>query len=85
MRSGQKGRRTIISRRSVIAAAGAAPLIVQTGSRARAAVSAPVAVTAHGPVRGYRDGGVLVFKGVRYGADTGPRRFDLPAPPPGPR
>jgi para-nitrobenzyl esterase len=40
-----------------------------------------VARTRHGPVRGGVDQGILVFKGVRYGADTGPRRFQPPAPP----
>ncbi|WP_029414717.1 carboxylesterase/lipase family protein [Brevundimonas bacteroides] len=41
----------------------------------------PVAPTTNGPVRGYRDGGVTVFKGIRYGADTGQRRFQPSAPP----
>ena len=41
----------------------------------------PIARTAAGRVRGYLDGGVRVFRGVRYGADTGPRRFQPPAPP----
>ncbi|MFY7834992.1 MAG: carboxylesterase/lipase family protein [Novosphingobium sp.] len=43
----------------------------------------PVAVTRHGRVRGLREGGVLVFRGVRYGADTQTTRFAraaLPAP-----
>src|SRR5688500_3739016 len=43
----------------------------------------PVVATANGPVRGRRDSGVAVFKGLRYGADRGPRRFQ-PAPPPQP-
>jgi len=41
----------------------------------------PVATTRHGRIRGYRDNGVNVFKGVRYGADTAPRRFMAPLPP----
>ena len=41
----------------------------------------PVATTRHGRVRGYRDNGILVFKGVRYGADTAARRFMAPLPP----
>ena len=32
-------------------------------------------------MRGYLDGGIKVFKGVRYGADTGPRRFQPPVAP----
>lgn len=67
-----------ISRRSVIAAAAASPLVMPS---ARAAPGDPVAMTAYGAVRGYKDGPVLVFKGVRYGADTGPSRFEKPRPP----
>jgi len=40
-----------------------------------------IATTRHGQVRGYVDDGILAFRGVRYGADTGPRRFQPPAPP----
>lgn len=32
-------------------------------------------------MRGALDGGIYVFKGIRYGADTSPRRFMPPLPP----
>ncbi|WP_423602004.1 carboxylesterase/lipase family protein [Sphingomonas sp. MS122] len=35
----------------------------------------PVATTRHGRIRGVAERGVLVFRGVRYGADTRSRRF----------
>jgi len=53
-----------------------------TLSSGRAWGASPVVATHHGPVRGYSDGGVNVFKGVRYGADTGPSRFRPPVAPP---
>jgi para-nitrobenzyl esterase len=38
--------------------------------------------TANGPVRGYRDGPLSIFKGLRYGAPPlGARRFAPPQPP----
>ncbi len=38
--------------------------------------------TTHGPVRGYRQDGLSIFKGVRYGAaPVGPLRFQPPATP----
>lgn len=43
----------------------------------------PVATTAAGRVRGFRDHDINVFKGIPYGADTAPWRF-RPAPPPAP-
>jgi para-nitrobenzyl esterase len=43
----------------------------------------PVVETAQGKVRGTASGGVHMFKGVRYGADTsGKNRFRPPQPPP---
>jgi para-nitrobenzyl esterase len=44
--------------------------------------NSPVAVTTRGRVRGETAGGIHVFKGVRYGADTATRRFLAPVPPP---
>ena len=42
-----------------------------------------VAHTKAGAVRGMSEGGINVFKGVRYGADTAPRRFQPPLAPQG--
>jgi para-nitrobenzyl esterase len=68
------------NRRLVMAgAAGLATLGLASAAWARR--GDPVVRTGHGPVRGLREGGLLVFKGVRYGADTGPRRFQPPVAP----
>jgi para-nitrobenzyl esterase len=40
-----------------------------------------IATTRYGRLRGDRLHGIHVFKGIRYGADTGPRRFLSPLPP----
>ena len=45
------------------------------------AAAAPVAETRYGKVRGYVKNGIKCFKGIRYGADTAPRRFLAAAPP----
>ncbi|KAF1689425.1 carboxylesterase/lipase family protein [Pseudoxanthomonas taiwanensis] len=58
-----------------VALAGPGPLAHaagETGSLAR---------TRHGRVRGVREHGVHVFRGIRYGADTAPLRFRPPRPP----
>ncbi len=41
----------------------------------------PVAETEYGKVRGKVENDILVFKGVRYGADTAATRFQAPAKP----
>jgi len=63
-------------RRSVLAGLAALPAIA-----AARGPGDPIAATRHGRVRGSREGGVLVFRGVRYGADTAPRRFARAMPP----
>ena len=42
---------------------------------------ASIAATAYGRVRGAVEDGILVFKGIRYGADTATTRFQPPVPP----
>jgi len=69
-----------LTRRGAVAAGlGLAGLALS--ARSASAAQAPVAATRHGRVRGYVDDGILAFRGVRYGADTSPRRFQPPVPP----
>jgi para-nitrobenzyl esterase len=67
-----------LPRRSLIASGLALPLL---GGTAWASGDHPLVATTHGPVRGRTDAGVSVFLGLRYGADTRPRRFQPPSPP----
>jgi para-nitrobenzyl esterase len=68
----------VIRRRHLIAGAAAAMLLP---SASWAKGGDPVATTRYGRVRGLRERGVLVFRGIRYGADTAPRRFQSALPP----
>ena len=63
-------------RQSILAASGMLAAHVHAATE-----PSPVAATRHGRIRGYRDNGINVFRGVRYGADTAPRRFMAPLPP----
>lgn len=76
--------RVTLSRRSVIAgglgALGLLGGLPGAAFRAKSSGNA-VATTTHGPVRGFLDHDIHVFKGIRYGADTAPRRFMPPSSP----
>lgn len=63
----------MITRRAAVAGLSAAAAILPSVGLARG--GDPVAATRHGRVRGLRDKEVLIFRGIRYGADTAPRRF----------
>lgn len=73
----------------VLAAGAAGPEAAATGTATTGTRGAgttgtpPVVRTPAGRVRGHSLDGIHVFKGIRYGADTAPRRFmaPLPAPP----
>ena len=68
------------TRRALGLGAGAA-LMLGAGA-ARSAGRTPAALVTSGPVTGVMDRDVAVFRGLPYGADTGPGRFRPPVPPP---
>src|SRR6185312_10428002 len=72
----EHSRMTPVSRRMVLATTAAA-----LAGPAVGATAAPIATTRHGKVRGAIDQGIIVFKGIRYGADTAPTRFQPPRLP----
>jgi para-nitrobenzyl esterase len=64
---------------------GAGSTFISSSLRNTIAVAAldngSVATKSAGLVRGFIDNSIHVFKGIPYGADTGPRRFMAPIPP----
>ncbi len=71
----------LLRRRDVLATAPAAAAFFAAGAARAASAEAPILMTRAGPVRGFRENGLSVFKGIRYGADTRSTRFEKPAPP----
>jgi para-nitrobenzyl esterase len=68
----------MISRRQTLMTMAATAALARP---ARAIEASPRVQTTHGPVIGARVSDILTFKGVRYGADTRPRRFQRPRRP----
>ncbi|HEY2402401.1 MAG TPA: carboxylesterase/lipase family protein [Steroidobacteraceae bacterium] len=69
-----------VSRREVVVGAAALASLTSIAWSADKTHST-LATTVHGKVRGTVQDGIHSFKGIRYGADTGPRRFMPPLAP----
>jgi para-nitrobenzyl esterase len=70
------------ARRSLLGAGAATAGALTLGPLTHAAGKSVVARVTGGRIRGLVGGDLQVFRGVRYGADTGPRRFQPPQPAP---
>jgi para-nitrobenzyl esterase len=67
--------------RRALLGAGVALSALAAVPRAHGDTGGPVVRTTHGRVRGFRDGDLQIFRGIRYGADTATRRFMPPVAP----
>src|ERR1700693_2228869 len=63
-----RGEGTVMIRRRTLF--GVATGLLAAKARAQPMTDAPIATTAHGPVRGATEDGILAFKGIAYGATT---------------
>ena len=68
-------------RDALLGLSAAATAAAMTPVSSRAAAKPPTVITKAGPVIGQVKGGVSVFLGLRYGADTGKARFQPPVKP----
>jgi para-nitrobenzyl esterase len=78
----------LIGRRAVLRSAGAAAAsfalrrsLFALSAQTAVPAATPVAKTRYGSISGTREDGINVFRGVPYGADTAPVRFQAPLPP----
>ncbi len=77
-----------VNRRAVLRSAGAAAASVALrrslfalSAQPTEPTSTPIAKTRYGSISGTREDGINLFRGVPYGADTAPVRFQAPLPP----
>jgi para-nitrobenzyl esterase len=70
-----------MDRRAVLAGSIATAAGAAATSFALARGAVPISNTTAGRVRGAYEAGIITFKGIRYGADTRPRRFMPPQRP----
>ncbi|WP_164739351.1 carboxylesterase/lipase family protein [Xanthomonas sp. BRIP62415] len=71
-------RRTLLRGGLLATAAAALPGVAGAAAPPPREDSAPLARVRGGALRGYRDQGICVFKGIPYGGDTAARRFQAP-------